>query len=105
MIAILVHRHTFVVRPASLIMAPCDRSTGVVQLDAATRSAEPVFFINIPDGTTELRVGFYNVGIQEPEVGGARWPEKREALKSDIVRAFTRHGLTMLCLSELSGIH
>ena len=97
--------HTIlVVRQALLTMAPGHRVSSAVQPDGAIRSAAPPFLIKLPDGTTELRVGFYNVGIHVSEVGGAKRPRKKQALKHDLVRAFIKHGLNVLCLPELGEI-
>ena len=58
-------------------------------------------FIQSSDDTPDLTVAFYNLGIQVKEAGNRNWENRKEALKHDIVDAFTLHCLDMLCLSEL----
>lgn len=49
----------------------------------------------------EFACGFYSVGINLEEVDGKNLIQKQEKEKLDIVAAFTKHELHMLCLSEL----
>ena len=65
--------------------------------------AEQPTFTQLPDDTSELTVGFYNVGIQLQMVRSKNWGKKERALKQDVVNAFTRHELHMLCLSEVGS--
>ena len=77
---------------------------GAAQPSSRRGGAEQPTYTELPDDTSELIVGFYNVGIQLPEVTGRNWPKKQRALKKDIVNAFTQHELHMLCLSELGEL-
>ena len=77
---------------------------GAAQPSSRRGGAEQPTFTQLPDDTSELTVGFYNVGIQLQEVRGKHWPKKEQTLKQDIVKAFMRHELHMLCLSELGDL-
>ena len=78
---------------------------GAAQPSSRRGGAEQPTFTQLPDDTSELTVGFYNVGIQLQEVRGKHWPKKEQTLKQDIVKAFMRHELHMLCLSELGELN
>ena len=67
-------------------------------------NVEQASFTQLPDDTSEMTVGFYNVGIQLDDVGRKNWRRKEAALKQDIIHAFLWHELDMLCLSELGEI-
>ena len=84
---------------------PALSSDGAAQPSSLPRSAEQPSFTQMSNDTSELTVGFYNVGIQLTEVGGKTWKKKEEALMQDIVKALLLHDLHMLCLSELGEIH
>ena len=64
------------------------------------------------DDTSVLRVAFYNVGIQQPQLNTkhkASVEMKCHALAADIAEGFRRHHLDLLCLCELGehglGLH
>ena len=77
---------------------------GAAQPSSRRGGAEQPTFTQLRDDTPELTVGFYNVGIQLQTVQGRNWRKKEQALKQDVVNAFTRHELHMLCLSELGEL-
>ena len=52
----------------------------------------------------ELVCGFYTVGIKRNEVNANSLPNNVTKLKADIVAAFQKHKLHMLCLSELGEL-
>ena len=83
---------------------PTSRRSGAEQPSSRPCGAEQPTFTQLPEGTSELTVGFYNVGIQLQVVRGKNWGKKERALKQDVVNAFTRHELHMLCLSELGEL-
>ena len=74
---------------------------GAAQPSSRRGGAEQPTFTQLPDDTSELTVGFYNVGIQLQTVRGRNWGKKERALKQDIVNAFTWHELHMQWMSEL----
>ena len=82
---------------------PPSRRGGAEQLTARRGGAEQPTFTQLPDDAPELTVGFYNVGIQLQMVRSKNRGKKERALKQDVVNAFTRHELHMLCLSELGS--
>ena len=91
-------------RPSSAAH-PALASDGAAQPSSLPGGAEQPSFTQLSDDTSELTVGFYNVGIQLQEVQGKKLPKKEQTLKQDIVNAFMRHELHMLCLSELGEIN
>ena len=60
---------------------PALASDGAAQPSSLPGGAEHPSFTQLSDDTSELTVGFYNVGIQLKEVGGKHWKKKEEALK------------------------
>ena len=80
---------------------PALASDGAAQPSSLPGGAEQPSFTQLSDDTSELTVGFYNMGIQLAELGKKGWKKKEEALKQDIIKAFVLHDLHMLCLSEL----
>ena len=78
---------------------------GAAQPSSRRGGAEQPTFTQLPDDTSELTVGFYNVGIQLQMVRGKHWPQKEQTLKQDIVKAFDVHALDVLCLSALGQLN
>ena len=58
----------------------------------------------VPTGSTEFTVGFYNVGLNKNQVNKKGWKIKERKLKEDIVNAFEKHSLDVLCLCELGEL-
>ena len=80
------------------------RRSGAGQPTSRPCGAEQPTLTRLPEGTSGLTVGFYNVGIPSNMVGSKNWKAKQLKLKHDIVKAFRDHELQMLCLSELGEI-
>ena len=59
----------------------------------------------VPTGSTEFTVGFYNVGLNKNQVNKKGWKIKERKLKEDIVNAFEKHSLDVLCLCELGELN
>ena len=75
-------------------------------------AAEPGKVTFEDDDSSVLRVGFYNVGIQQSEVDKKNAQDANKkcmALAQDIADAFQKHRLDLLCLCELGehtiGLH
>ena len=85
-------------------MAQHGLQAGPRQRDLALRSAAQLSFTEISHGTIQPTVGFLSVGILSKEVGGTRWTSTAQALRKDIVGAFIKKALNMLCLWELGEI-
>ena len=83
---------------------PAFALNGAEQASLLPGNVEQASFTQLPDDTSEMTVGFYNVGIQLNDVGRKNWRRKEAALKQDIIHAFLWHELDMLCLSELGEI-
>ena len=83
--------------------ADMPRPPGMPSMVRPGGAAQPTFSA-LPANTTELTVGFYNVGIHFSEVGGRGWKIKERRLASDLARAFEAHALDILCISELGDI-
>ena len=50
-------------------------------------------------------MGFYNVGLNKNQVNKKGWKIKERKLKEDIVNAFEKHSLDVLCLCELGELN
>ena len=87
--------------PDSGAAQPASAPGGAAQPTSSSSGAAQPTFSALPANTTELTVGFYNVGIQFSEVGGRGWKIKERRLASDLAKAFEVHALDILCLSEL----
>ena len=83
---------------------PALASDGVAQLSSLPGDAEQLSITELSDDTSELIVGFYNVGIQLAEINNKCWKRKEDQFKQDIIKAFVLHDLHMLCLSELGEL-
>ena len=57
--------------------------------------------VKVETNSLELACGFCDVGIKLKDVDGENWTQTQDRLKVDIVIAFKKHALHMLCLSEL----
>ena len=75
-------------------------------------AAEPGKVTFEDDDSSVLRVGFYNVGIQQSELDKKNAQDAKKkcmALAQDIADAFQKHSLDLLCLCELGehtiGLH
>ena len=64
---------------------------GAEQPSLLPDNVEQASFTQLPDDTSEMTVGFYNVGIQLNDVGRKNWKRKEAALKKDIIHAFLWH--------------
>ena len=67
--------------------------------------AEQPIFCQLPETTTELAVGFYNVVVCLNEINERGWKIKERRLKTDIAKAFQHHALDVLCLSALGQLN
>ena len=67
--------------------------------------AEQPIFCQLPEATTELAVGFYNVVVCLNEIDGRGWKIKERRLRKDIAKAFQHHALDVLCLSALGQLN
>ena len=87
--------------PDSGAAQPTSAPGDAAQPTSSSSGASQPTFSALPANTTELTVGFYNVGIQLSEVGGRRWKIIERRLASDLATAFEVHALDILCLNEL----
>ena len=90
-------------RPESGAAQPASSRDGDAQ-PASTGDPAQLIFSELPRDASELTVAYYNVGIDESQVGAKSWKDKEKALAKDIVKAVNVHGLDILCLSELGEI-
>ena len=60
--------------------------------------------VALRDTWPELRVAFYNIGINKTEVTGRNWNEKKKCIARDMQMILFVHKCDMLCLSEFGEI-
>jgi hypothetical protein len=89
---------------ASDAAQPASASNGAAQPAWSSGNAAQPPLLKLSANAPELTVGFYNLGIQLSEFGGAKWKNKEPKLASDLVKAFVTHELDILCLSELGEL-
>ena len=84
---------------------PSSLPGGAAQPTSLSDGAEQPIFCQLPESTTELAVGFYNVVVCLNEIDGRGWKIKERRLKTDIAKAFQHHALDVLCLSALGQLN
>ena len=73
--------------------------------ESLSDGAEQPMVCRLPECTTTLAVGFYNVVLCLNEIGERGWKMKERRLKTDIAKAFQHHALDVLCLSALGQLN
>jgi len=84
---------------------PSSLPGGAAQPTSLSDGAEQPIFCQLPESTTELAVGFYNVVVCLNEIDGRGWKIKERRLRKDIATAFQHHALDVLCLSALGQLN